>query len=159
MSRWFAVIDTAQDEQLFTLVGQCATRACLLSGALAPVVAAAAPYLVAVDEAEPLIGAWREQGAGRNWGILCEATLSLDGLRKHFRRFLQVMLPDGTIAQFRFYDPRVFAVYLPAAPADQLEQWFEGVTQFAVEGLEGRQHSFRLRDRRLFDGDQPAVWR
>ena len=159
MSGWFAVVDAAQDERLFPLVQQCVGRACLLSGALAPAVAAAAPYLVAVDEAEPLIGEWRESGAGRNWGMLCESALSLEGMRKHLRRFLQVMLPDGTIAQFRFYDPRVLTVYLPTAPADQLSQWFDGVTQFAVEGLEGRQHSFRLRDGDLFDGDRPAVWR
>ncbi|WP_425229573.1 DUF4123 domain-containing protein [Sphingomonas sp.] len=157
MSGWFAVIDTAQDERLHPLVEQCADRVCLLSGDLAPVLAAASPWLVTIDEREPLIGRWQEHGAGQNWGVLIETTLSLDGLRKHLRRFLQVMLPDGTQALFRFFDPRVFRIYLPAAPPEQQRQWFEEVRQFSVEGEDGAQHSFRWRGERLFDGDRPAV--
>lgn len=159
MTGWFAVVDAAQDDRLYPLIQQCAGRACLLSGKLAPVVAAAAPYVIAVDEAEPLIGMWRQHGGGRNWGWLCETTLALDGLRRHLRKFLQVSLPDGMVAQFRFYDPRVLTVYLPSAPPDQLGQWFDGVHQFAVEGMEGRQHSFRLREGRLHDGDAPVMLR
>ena len=156
MAGWFAVIDAAQDDRLHPLLQQCAGRTCLLSGRLDPVLAAAAPWLVVIDEAEPLIGIWRAHGGGHHWGILCESGSSLDTLRKHFRRFLQAVLPDGTIAQFRFYDPRVFRTYLPSAPGDQMAQWFDGVRQFAVEGEAGRAHSFRLRGRRLFDGDAPA---
>lgn len=157
MSSWFAVIDTAQDERLYPLVQQCAARTCLLSGELSPELAAAAPWLVAVDDREPLVATWQAHGGGRNWGILIEATSSLDALRKHLRRFLQAMLPDGTIALFRFFDPRVFATYLPAARPEQQAQWFDDVRQFAVEGSNGAQHSFRWRGGRLFDGDAPAA--
>lgn len=157
MSGWFAVVDTAQDERLHPLVEQCATRACLLSGDLAPVLAAASPWLVAIDEREPLIAIWRQHGAGRHWGMLIESALSLDGLRKHVRQFLQATLPDGTVALFRFFDPRVFLSYLPAAPPEQQAQWFDGVLQFALEGEGGAQHSLRWRDGRLFDGDRPAA--
>ena len=154
MSDWYAVIDTAQDERLYALVQQCARRRCLLSGELAPVLAAASPWLVAIDEGEPLLGIWRRHGAGRSWGILIESAHGLDGLRKHLRRFLQAMLPDGTVALFRFFDPRVFATYLPAAPGEQQAQWFDGVAQFAVEGQDGASHSFRWRQGQLFDADR-----
>ena len=156
MNGWFALIDTAQDDRLHSLVEQCADRTCLLSGDLAPVVAAAAPWLVAIDEGEPLVGVLREHGAGRNWGILLESDLLLDALRKHLRQFLQAQLPDGTIAMFRFYDPRVFATYLPSAPPEQQAAWFDGVRQFSVEAADG-QHNYRWRGGRLFDGDQPAT--
>lgn len=157
MTGWFALIDTAQDDRLHPLVQQCAGRTCLLSGKLAPVLAAASPWLVAVDDREPLIGIWQQHGAGRNWGLLLESPMALAAVRKQVRRFLQAMLPDGTVALFRFFDPRVFLTYLPAAPPEQQAQWFDGITQYAVEGEDGAQHSFRWRGGRLFDGDQPVA--
>lgn len=157
MSGWFAVIDTAQDDRLHPLVQQCADRTCLLSGTIAPVLAAAAPWLVAIKDQEPLIGIWQRHGAGKNWGILIESDLSLAPLRKHVRQFFQVMLPDGTVAMFRFYDPRVFSTYLPSAPPEQQSLWFDGARQIVCEAPDGGQHSFRWRSGRLFDGDRAMV--
>lgn len=156
-ARWFAVVDGAADDALWPLLQRCDDRVCLISGDVHPVLAPAAPYLVALNDNEPLLGAWQERGAGRHWGILLEAELPLADLRKHLRQFFQAKLPDGTIAQFRFYDPRVFASYLPSAPSGQQAQWFAGIRQFAVEGEGGHQHSFRWRGGRLFDGDAPAA--
>lgn len=157
MTSWYAVIDAAQDERLHPLIQQCAAHECLLSGTIAPVLAAAAPWLVRIDDREPLIGIWQQHGAGQNWGILIESDLPLGALRKHLRRFLQVILPDGMVVQFRFYDPRVFATYLSGAPAEQVAQWFEGVKQVAAEGEGGVQHSFRWRGGQLYDGDRPLA--
>lgn len=158
MSGWFALIDTAQDRRLYPLVQQCAERTCLLSGKLEPVLAAASPWLIAIDEREPLLDIWQRHGTGRSWGMLLESPAGLDAVRKHVRRFLQAMLPDGTVALFRFFDPRVFLTYLPGAPPEQQEAWFgEIVTQYAVEGADGAQHSFRWRRGRLFDGDDPVA--
>ena len=154
--RWYAVVDAAADDALWPMLQRCEARTCLISGDIHPVLASAAPYLVALDDHEPLLEAWQQHGAGRHWGILCESDLPLAELRKQLRRFFQAKLPDGTIAQFRFYDPRVFATYLPSAPPGQQAQWFAGVRQFAVEGDGGRQHSFRWRAGRLFDGDTPV---
>lgn len=157
LSGWFALIDTAQDKRLYPLVQQCAVRTCLLSGNLEPVLAAASPWLVAIDEREQLLEIWQTHGAGRSWGILLESPMGLDQVRKHVRKFLQAMLPDGTIAMFRFFDPRVFLTYLPGAPPEQQAAWFDGVvTQYAVEGQDGAQHSFRWRRGQLFDGDRPV---
>lgn len=150
---WFAVIDAAQDDRLYGLISQSADRCCLFSGRLSPRFAAAAPYLARIDEREPLIRIWRTHGRGRNWGLICEADGGLERLRRHFRRFLQAELPDGTVAQFRFYDPRVFLGYLFGATAAERSAWFDGVRQFVVEGGDGAEHSLRLRGGQLFDGD------
>lgn len=154
---WFALVDAAADDTLWPLIQRCEQRACLISGKIAPELAAAAPYLVALSDSEPLLAAWQDQGGGRNWGILCESDLPLADLRKSFRRFFQAKLPDGRVVQFRFYDPRVFVTYLPSCTPAQLQPWFDGVRQYAVEGPGGRQYSFRLRQGQLFDGDTPLA--
>ena len=152
---WYALVDGASDPAIAPLARAARQHACLLSGALEPSLAAVSPYLVAIDSREQLLHAWQDSGRGKNWGILVESELDLERLRRFFRRFLQVKLPDGEVVMFRFYDPRVFRGYLPSAPPEQRSAWFEGVRQYAVEGGNGVQHSFRLRGGRLFDGDRP----
>jgi hypothetical protein len=153
---WYALIDAAQDARLHGLIAQCEARCCLFSGRLSPRFAAAAPWLVRIDPREPLVRIWQVHGRGRNWGVMCEAEGGPESLRRHFRRFLQASLPDGTVAQFRFYDPRVFLAYMFGAGEDERRPWFEGIRQFVVEGADGAEHSLRLRGGQLYDGDQPA---
>lgn len=156
MTDWYALVDTAQDPRLHGLVAQSEDRCCLFSGRLTPRFAAAAPWLVRIDAREPLVRIWQAHGRGRNWGVLCEAEIGLEALRRHFRRFLQADLPDGTVAQFRFYDPRVFLAYMAGADHTERAPWFEGIRQFVAEGPDGVEHSLRLRGGRLFDGDAPV---
>lgn len=153
MTAWYALVDTARDPALFGLVKRARRQECLFSGDLAPVLAAASPYLVAVDGAEALLAAWRENGSGQNWGIMAESELAFDALRRHFKKFLNVRLPDGTIALFRFYDPRVFGTYIRACTDEERAPWFEGVRRYAVEDEDGAIHNYRLRGGRLHDGD------
>lgn len=157
MTHWYALVDAAQDARLHGLIAQCDTRCCLFSGRLSPRFAAAAPWLVRIDPREPLVQIWQAHGRGRNWGVLCEAEGGLEPLRRHFRRFLQAALPDGTVAQFRFYDPRVFLAYLRGAQAEERRPWFENIRQFVVEGPDGAEHSLRLRGGVLHDGDVPVA--
>jgi len=113
--------------------------------------AAASPYLVRIDEDSPLMAAWTDRGAGRNWGILCESAMEFASLRRHFKKFLNARLPDGTVALFRFYDPRVFNTYIRACTADEAAPWFNGVTRYSVEDEDGTVHEYRLRGGVLFD--------
>jgi hypothetical protein len=156
MTAWYALVDTAQDPLLHPLVGECAKAECLFSGDLDPVLAAASPHLVRIDDRSPLMATWKKQGAGKNWGILCESDIAFDALRRHFKKFLNAKLPDGTIALFRFYDPRVFDTYVRACTPEELARWFKGVSQYSVEGEDGAVHNFRLRGGRLYDGDAPV---
>lgn len=154
LAGWFAVIDTAQDPKLHPLVKSTPSSACLFAGTLEPVLAAASPWLVALTDAPDLFAAWRGPGQGRNWGIMCRSDLPLAELRRHFRRFLQAKLPDGTIALFRFYDPRVFNTYIRAATPAERAPWFDAVDVFAVEGaVRGVVHNYRLLGGVLYDGN------
>lgn len=156
-SDWFAVIDTAQDPALYGLVTQSRGHVCLYSGKLAPVLAAAAPWLVRLRPGEPLLEAWKKEGRGKNWGIMCRSERTLPELRKHFRTFLQAQLPDARTVLFRFYDPRVFNTYIRAATPDERRPWFEALSLFAVEGATPDiLHNYTLRDDRLFDADTPV---
>ncbi|HEX8365208.1 MAG TPA: DUF4123 domain-containing protein [Allosphingosinicella sp.] len=100
-----------------------------------------------------LTAAWREDGAGRNWRILAGSELAWDGLRRHFKNFLNARLPDGTVALFRFYDPRVFNTSIRACTPEERAPWFDGVRRYSVEGENGAIHDYRLRGGVLYDGD------
>ena len=96
--------------------------------------------------------AWRDEGRGLSWGIMCRSRVPLKQLRRHFKRFLVAKLPDGSVAQFRFYDPRVFGRYLPTCTPEELALWFDGVSAYLVENQElGGFHEFTLHDGRLYD--------
>jgi hypothetical protein len=152
---WHAIIDGAQDPRLLDLVRGCAAHACLFKGEIAPEVARASPWLVRIDDGEPLLATWRQHGTGCNWGLMALSALPLEDLRRHFRRFLQAQLPGGRLALFRFYDPRVFNTYIRAATPEERAPWFRGVSQFSVERDDGRGlHQFWLHEGRLHDGSQ-----
>jgi hypothetical protein len=153
----FAVIDTARDERLYPLVMQAADRACLFGGEVPEPLNRAAPYVVDLKPHEPLFGAWRDEGYGQSWGIMVRSVLPLDALRLHLKHFLVARLPDGMVAQFRFYDPRVFGPYLSSLTAEELARWFNGVSAFLVERQEGGGfHEFSFDGTRLEDGAAPV---
>ena len=155
---WFAVVDTAQNPNLHALVTKSEQHECLVSGDIPPVLEATLPYVVRMQTGEPLSDAWRQTGVGQNWGILLQSTLPIDQLRSHFKKFLNAKLPDGTIALFRFYDPRVFRTYMRAAQPEERDPWFRGIARFSVESEQvGLFHDFRLEAGQLFDGPQPVT--
>ncbi len=151
---WYALIDCAQDPRLLDLVRGCREHLCLFKGRdLDPQLLEAAPWLVRIDAGEPLLRIWQQHGHGASWGIMVLSDQPIDRLQRHFRRFLQAKLPDGMIVLFRFYDPRVFNTYLPAATPEERAPWFEGVQQFSVESEGGTaMHHYRLVEGRLLDG-------
>lgn len=150
---WFALVDTAQDPALYPLVTKSSEWQCLVSGNAPPVVAATLPYLVRLRPGDSLTEHWRSKGQGRNWGIQLQSALSLDALRLHFKKFLTAKLPDGIVALFRFYDPRVFRMYIRTSLPEERLPWFRGVACYAVEGdRPGTMHAFRWANGRLYDG-------
>ncbi len=154
-SDWFAVIDAAQDPALHGLVTRSRSHTCLFSGELAPVLAAASPWLVRLRPGEALLENWKTKGRGKNWGIMCRSDRTLPELRKHFRKFLRARLDNGRYALFRFYDPRVFNVYIRAATPEERQPWFEALSLFAIEGAAPDiLHNYTLRGNRLFDADE-----
>jgi hypothetical protein len=81
---------------------------------------------------------------------MCYAPESIAEVRRHFRNFLQAMLPNRRVALFRFYDPRVWRVYLPTCNADELARWFQMVEEFVAETPDGQgMIRYVLRDGKL----------
>lgn len=103
-----------------------------------------APYLFRVDQdtlrwiQETL---WNEA-----WGVFAMSRSNLEDLRQHFRRFLLVELPDGERWYFRYYDPRILKVYLPACDEKELRQVFgsgeAGVRAFGIADPDTKQLVF-----------------
>ena len=149
---WFALVDAAQNDDLHDLVKQSSHHECLFSGDVPRVLAAASPYLVLADRRDALMNEWQKRGRAGNWGIFCESMMKFDELRRHFKKFLNAQLPDGTVALFRFYDPRVFNTYICACTPDEREPWFKGVSQYLVEADDRVRHTYRLHQGQLFDG-------
>ena len=154
----YAVIDTARDEQLYDLVMRSSEQSCLFGGTIAEPLDRAAPYVVNLKSQEPLFSAWRDAGRGQSWGIMLRSGLTLDAVRLHLKHFLVVTLPDGMVAQFRFYDPRVFVPFLLSCTPDELAPWFQGISAFLAENREAAGfHEFALEGGRLTDRSASAV--
>lgn len=137
----YGILDLARAPQLCDHVERLApaSAACLFEGKLDPMVARASPHLVELASGDPLTAAWRSVGWGRSWGILLMSREPLSFVRRRLRHFTQARLPDGQgPVLFRFWDPRVFRVYMPLVEQDALPPWFEGIERYVCESEDGR---------------------
>ncbi len=132
MGYLFAVVDASVDG-LYDLIVETGQHACLFGGKLDPGVVRASPHLVRLQDESKLAQAWGREGVGQNWGIKCIADASFGDVRRHFRNLLQIELPDGQVGLFRFWDPRVWRVYLPTCSPPDLQQWFSAVDEYLCE--------------------------
>lgn len=92
--------------------------------------AAIAPYLVQVDRdiLDWLASAvWSEP-----WGVFIVARATLEDLRTHCRRLLQVVGPGGERLLFRFYDPRALVRFLGMATPEQHAELWGPIERFGV---------------------------
>jgi hypothetical protein len=106
---------------------------CLYRGELEPDMAEVAPYLVRLKPDEPFAKWVTAEGWGRHWGIFALSKADLKTVRKHFRTFLMVKDPDGKKLYFRYYDPRVFRVYLPTCNKAETATVFGPVGHYIFE--------------------------
>lgn len=105
---------------------------CLYRGELDAEMAQIAPYLVRLLPESPftddVLQAW-----GQHWGIFLLTQADLRTLRKHFRTFLMVHGPDGHPLYFRYYDPRVWRIYLPTCNHQEAATVFGPVIRYLME--------------------------
>jgi Domain of unknown function (DUF4123) len=152
------IVDCARDpKRIFRFLLDCHLEySCLYSGALAPALEMAAPYLLQLDydsqESRRLI----ELSWGNSWGVFLKSDTSLKKLRRHLRQFLIVRDPQGRRMAFRYYDPRVLRSYLPTCVSEELRTVFGPIDCFWTENqgdveqlLEFRFESGRLAKRTL----------
>ena len=129
----YAILDGARDPRIVPRIRASGVAArCLFDGELHPSLAAAAPYLVALEPDAPFSAALIADGWDTAWGVWLTSTASLAALHHHFRRFLRVLDADGRPLMFRYYDPRVLAVYLPTCSAAELEFVFGPVQDYLL---------------------------
>jgi len=136
----YAVLDLAADPALNAHVQRLEPdgAACLFEGKLHPQVKAASPHVVELAPTDPLSALWRTDGWGRAWGVLISSSAGLMTVRRRLRHFTQARLPDGGgPVLFRFWDPRVFRVYMPLVEDDQLAGWVTDIDRYIVETEDG----------------------
>jgi hypothetical protein len=131
----YAIVDGAREDRIYpALVKSEGEYCCLYRGELDPDLAAAAPYLVKVQQDAPFTNWLITHGWGESWGVFLKSGVGLNELRRHFRRFLMVYDHTGKPLYFRYYDPRVLRTYLPTCNPSDLATLFGPVNRYYVEG-------------------------
>jgi hypothetical protein len=131
----YAILDAARDKVLYPKIVTSGIKGmCLYHGEKSIELATVAPYLVLLERENPFTDWLLNQGWGKSWGIFLNTSETLEKLQRHFRQFLMVYTEDGKLLYFRFYDPRVFRVYLPTCNEAELKTVFGPVTTFLSEG-------------------------
>ena len=136
-TRLYGIIDGASVPNFRHLARASSGRhECLFAGPLHLEVERAAPHLVELEPEGELTLSWWRDGWGEHWGILAQVPVewSFKEVRRHFRRFLRVQLPDRRRVLFRYYDPRVLRTYIPTCTADETATLFGPVTTYFAEG-------------------------
>ena len=167
MTAIYAVADCAREARLYDLVQDALFPMCLYRTEALSKLSRASPWLLPVEHAEKLMAAWRRDGLGQSWGLFVRSSDEQARLRQRLRTFNQAKLPDGRIVVFRWWDPRVFRVYLPTCNAEELGQWFASVEEYVCEAEDGAGfHVYRnaggvLDDKRVerWNGFEPAASR
>ncbi len=130
----FALMDAARDPRVReVLAAHAEEHASLFEGEEGRELAEVAPYLVRLPAGSPLLEALVREGWGRSWGVYVTSKRPLREVRRHFRRFIMVRDESGRVLYFRFYDPRVLRVFLPACTPRQTSQLFEDITAVLLE--------------------------
>ncbi|HZS56845.1 MAG TPA: DUF4123 domain-containing protein [Bryobacteraceae bacterium] len=128
------ILDGARDLRIFGLLLESHLEyVCLYGGFVPKALEAAAPYLVQLEFEDRGTRRLLDQAWGKSWGILLKCDTTLDTVRRHLRGFLMVRDPTGQRILFRYYDPRVFRVYLPSCSGEELRTVFGPVESFWVE--------------------------
>lgn len=69
--------------------------------------------------------------------IFALADTNLEGVRRHFRRFLVVQSPAGTKMNFRFFDPRVLVTWLDCCTPLELDDFYGPIAEFGIPTEDG----------------------
>ncbi len=134
----YALLDGARDARVYAYVqASYLDKFCLYAGDLPQELAAAAPWLVRLEQGNDWTQRIIADGWENSWGVFLRTETSSRELRKHFRKFLRVRDPGGRILIFRYYDPRILRLYLPTCTPSELTTFFGPVQQFLVEDSAG----------------------
>jgi Domain of unknown function (DUF4123)/FHA domain len=130
----FALLDAARTPRILELLRDLGAEfQSLYEGEKGEALSPWAPHLVTLPPGSPVLEPLVQEGWGKSWGVFVTCHQPFGELRKHFRRFLLVELPDGRQVYFRFYDPRVLRVFLPTCAPSESTEFFGPVCRLVVE--------------------------
>ncbi len=156
----YGVLDLARAPHLYDHVERLAPMEaqCLFEGRLDPKVIRHCQHLVRLAPNDPLTRLWWTQGWGDNWGMVISSSSDLRTVRRRLRHFTQAKLPSGEgPVLFRFWDPRVFRVYMPEVEAPALADWFKHIDRYVVATEDGKGSiQYFLKDGALSVAEGPA---
>lgn len=153
--RLYAVIDTARDRRIFSLIEESGCEYETIYGkGLASTMDGRGPYLIPLHQGTSFLERLITAGWGNSWGIYLAGPTELQVIRRHLRRLFSVKLGDGRQALFRFYDPRVLRDYLPSCTDDELSQFFGPIGAIYLESEKGRE-LLRLSYDRAAENENP----
>jgi len=131
--RLFVAVDGADNpgvaDKARALGGRLAV--CLLNTDEDSDLAGVAPYLFHADLS---VLRWVRERLAEDpaFCIFALADTNLEGVRRHFRRFLVVVSPAGTKMNFRFYDPRVITTFLESCEPRELDDFYGPVSEYGI---------------------------
>jgi Domain of unknown function (DUF4123)/FHA domain len=135
----YAVLDTARDERILTLL-RCSVEpaSSLYDGDDGELIEDVAPFLVALPKGSWLLDRIMEEGWGERWGIFLTYERSFKELRRHLRKQLIVNVREKTEQlYFRFYDPRIMTAALTELPPGPRSALLGDVRSILVEDASG----------------------
>jgi hypothetical protein len=136
---WLALIDGARGAPARRLMRTSGLRfQSLYEGEAGEDLAPFGPYLVAMPPDEAGLARWIAEAWGKSFGVYLTCAEPFDAVRRHLRRFLVVELDRGRKVYFRFYDPRVLRVFLPACTYDEWVQFFGPIDAYIAESEDAR---------------------
>jgi hypothetical protein len=131
----YVILDGARDDTIHALTrADAGPWMYLEDGIVEATYQVCAPRAIALEHrgasatAKLLASGW-----GHSWGIFVRTDHEFLTLRRHLRALSNVRLPNGRVAQFRFYDPRVLRGYLPTCTSDELALVFGPIREFVME--------------------------
>lgn len=135
----YAVIDAARAPEGPYLANKTgASCVSLFAGDIGDKLSHVAPHLISFRANSPFRRWWFDQW-GKSAGILLESTSNMKDLRRHFRTLLIVKGEGRKQYYFRFYDPRVLSVFLPACTEVELDRFFGPIRAFYCESPGGKE--------------------
>ena len=143
----YAVLDGARDEAIHGFTREVESPWMYLEdGIVEANYQICAPRIVALEFWPPeTLERFVARAWGQSWGIFLRTKAEFHELRRHLRRLTSARLPNGRVAQFRFYDPRVLRVFLPTCTTDELAKVFGPIAEISMEAQDpGAARRFRF---------------
>jgi hypothetical protein len=130
----FAVLDTAREDRLPAFLQAYGVEHLSLCEGERDQLRDVAPYVVLLPKTSQLWPMLMKEGWGKSWAIYFNSDAELPKVRDHLRRLLTVKDEDDRFLYFRFYDPRVLRVLIPACTPPESADFFGPISRFVVEG-------------------------